>query len=144
MHQSISSNRREKAFAFLILSSVFITVLLNLIRIITRNEIHSYYQLFRNEYHWSTSLVAFLVIVVFETVSFLDFLHVGLFHFGSLYVCCLTTMYWLNRIWYVLTSKLVVHCGRNFQRTSGEPFPESPNLLNSWHPVAGGRLILII
>ena len=70
--QFIDANKRDKVLLVMIGSLFFAPVLFIIITIATRNETYSTYQLVRNDFHWTTSFLAFGLFAFLEAFLILD------------------------------------------------------------------------
>jgi len=94
------SKLREKATIFTFISAQAVIVMSFLMRMILRNEKFTPYQYIANERHWWTMILAFLVYTAYETVLMMDFAITIMMSFFTLYICCVTMNFWLQKIWY--------------------------------------------
>ena len=97
----VISTTREKAFVVGSVLITFTVIFRVLISVLVRNEVFSIYQLISNDYHWTTSILSFLIFALFEIMTFLDLELQCIFSLSALYTSLIGMRFWLQRIWYV-------------------------------------------
>ena len=97
--QFIAANKRDKVLLLMIGSLFFAAFMLITVTISTRNENYSTYQLVRNDFHWTTSFLAFGLFALFEAFLTYDLMANTFLNHFPLYFCCFTMRYWLQQIW---------------------------------------------
>ena len=95
----ISSTTRDKLFVVGTLLLTFTLIFRALISVLVRNEVFSIYRLISNDYHWTTSSLSFLAVVLAEVMIFLDLEVHCIFNFSTLYISLVGMRFWLQRIW---------------------------------------------
>ena len=98
----ISSTTRDKLFVVGTLLLTFTLIFRALISVLVRNEVFSIYRLISNDYHWTTSSLSFLAVVLAEVMIFLDLEVHCIFNFSTLYISLVGMRFWLQRIWWVI------------------------------------------
>ena len=100
--QFINSRKRERAFQITVVIRILNVIMLNLLIISLRNNIHSMYQLTVKFHHGSkTSAIIFLLYVTLETTLSIDWLVHGIISLITLYFISFVMKFWIHEIWYV-------------------------------------------
>jgi len=95
----ITSRIREKAFLFASFSVTAAALTIYILSLLTLNQAYSTHRLFKNEFHWTTSLLALMAFVALETVLIIDTMFNVFFNLLSLYVAYFSLHFWLHKTW---------------------------------------------
>ena len=98
--QFITSKKREKAFQIVVMSMFLTVSMIYLVTIAMRNDVHSIHHLTRSfQFSWLTSILAFLLFVVLETIVAIDEAVYGFLTYVAMYFTCFSIKFWVQQIW---------------------------------------------
>ena len=105
----LKSTMRNKLFVVGTAISTLTVVFRGLVSFLLRNEVYSIYQLIRNDYHWTTSVLSFLVYSFAEVILAVDLGVQFILNSYTVYMSCLVMIFWLKKIWYLIMHSIC--CG---------------------------------
>ena len=97
----INSTTRDRLLVVGTVLIIFTLIFRGLISFFVRNEVYSIYQLISNDYHWTTSILSFIIFLLAEIIIVMDIEVNCIFNFPALYMSLVGMRFWLQRIWYV-------------------------------------------